>query len=60
MGIITGVLQMGLLGKTLDLMSFVFRTHVMNRLEAFGQLRKTIQASKRRFMAGDDDDAPRS
>ncbi len=60
MGIITGVLQMGLLGKTLDLMSFVFRTHVMNRLEAFGQLRKTLQASKRRFMAGEADDTSRS
>lgn len=60
MGIITGVLQMGLLGKTLDLMSFVFRTHVMNRLEAFGQLRNTLQVAKRRFMAGEDDDAVRS
>jgi len=60
MELITGILHMGLLGKTLDLVSFVFRTHVMNHLESFGALRKTLHASKRRFMAGDDNDAPRS
>ena len=60
MELITGILHMGLLGKTLDLVSFVFRTHIMNHLESFGALRKTLQASKRRFMAGDDNDAPRS
>ena len=60
MEIIVGILHMGLLGKTLDLVSFVFRTHVMDRLESFSQLGKTLRATKRRFMAGDDDDAPRS
>lgn len=60
MELITGILHMGLLGKTLDLVSFVFRTHVMNRLEAFGQLRKTLHEGKRRFMAGGDDESARS
>jgi AcrR family transcriptional regulator len=60
MEIITGVLHMGLLGKAVDLMSFVFRTHVMNHLDRFNGLRKTMGEGKRRFMAGDDDDAPRS
>lgn len=60
MELIVGVLNMGLLGKTLDLMSFIFRTHVMNRLEAFGQLRKTLKTSKRRFMAGGEDEPARS
>jgi AcrR family transcriptional regulator len=55
MEIVTGILHMGLLGKSLDLMSFVFRTHVMNHLERFSALKKAVSGSKRRFMAGEDD-----
>lgn len=48
--ILAGVLRLGLVGKALNLISFIFRTHVMNRLESFGKLRGTLAKGKRRFM----------
>lgn len=55
MEIVASILNHGLVGKTLDLVSFLFRTHIMSRLETFSELRKHMSISKRRFMAGDDE-----
>lgn len=55
MEIVASILHHGLVGKTLDLLSFLFRTHIMSRLETFGELRKHMAISKRRFMAGGDE-----
>jgi AcrR family transcriptional regulator len=55
MDIVASVLHHGLVGKSLDLLSFLFRTHVMNHLEKFGALRKSAGAAKRRFMAVGDE-----
>jgi AcrR family transcriptional regulator len=57
MQIVAGILQQGMVGKTLDLVSFIFRTHVMSRLETFRGVRHRLAASKRRFMTGHDDAA---
>jgi AcrR family transcriptional regulator len=50
MEIVASVLHHGLVGKTLDLLSFLFRTHVMSRLGTFGELRSHMAVAKRRFM----------
>lgn len=57
MEMLAGVLQLGLVGKALNLISFIFRTHVMNHLESFGYLHTTLRKGKRRFMDGNDDTA---
>jgi AcrR family transcriptional regulator len=51
MEIVASILHHGLVGKALDLLSFLFRTHVMSRLEMFGELRSHMAVAKRRFMA---------
>ncbi len=50
MEILIGVLQQGLVAKSLNLISFIFRTHVMNHLQSFGNLKGKLHKSKRRFM----------
>ena len=55
MEIVAGVLHHSLVGKALDLLSFLFRTHVMSRLDTFGELHKDLAISKRRFMADRDE-----
>lgn len=50
MEIIAGILHTGLVGKSLDLLTFIFRTHVMGRLQALGELREHLGRAKRRFM----------
>jgi AcrR family transcriptional regulator len=57
MEILVGVLKLGLVGKALNLISFIFRTHVMNHLERFSELSGTLQKTKRRFMEGEDDES---
>jgi AcrR family transcriptional regulator len=49
------VLQTGIIGKSLDLISFLFRTHINRSMEAFGEYARPWKKAKRRFMAGDDD-----
>ncbi len=55
MGIVATFLQQGLVGKGLDLMSFLFRTHIMSHLDSFAQFNETASKVKRRFMEGDDE-----
>lgn len=55
MEIVAGILAHGMVGKALDLLSFLFRTHVMSRLESFSAFGKRAAVSKRRFMAGSDE-----
>jgi AcrR family transcriptional regulator len=57
MEIVVGVLQAGLVGKSMDLLSFIFRTHVMGRLQSLGALRENLGRAKRRFMEGDHEPA---
>ncbi|MYN43598.1 TetR family transcriptional regulator [Pseudoduganella sp. FT93W] len=59
MEIVAGVLQAGLVGKLLDLISFIFRTHVIGRLQPLGDLRGPLGRAKRHFM-GDKDEPKRS
>jgi len=52
--IIAQLLMGGVIGKTLDMFSFLFRTHVlnhMNSLDMFMQQPELV-AAKRRFMEG--------
>lgn len=51
MELLVGVLHLGLVGKTLNLISFIFRTHVMSRLDSFGDLSGKLHKAKRHFMA---------
>lgn len=55
MEIVAGVLQSGLVGKSLDLLSFIFRTHVIGRLQPFGDMREQQGRVKRHFMGAKDD-----
>jgi AcrR family transcriptional regulator len=55
--ILVGVLQLGLVGKALNLISFIFRTHVMTHLERFSELSGALHKKKRRFMEGEDDES---
>jgi AcrR family transcriptional regulator len=59
MDIVASILHHGLVGKTLDLLSFLFRTHVMSRLDTLSELHEHMAISKRRFMA-DGDETERS
>ena len=45
MGIVATFLQQGLVGKGLDLMSFLFRTHIMSHLDSFANSTKPPQRS---------------
>jgi hypothetical protein len=55
MEMIAVVLQAGLVGKSLDLMSFIFRTHILTHLDALKSVTQApdLVASKRRFMEGE-------
>lgn len=55
MEMIAVVLQAGLVGKSLDLMSFIFRTHILTHLDALKNVTQApdLVASKRRFMEGE-------
>ena len=50
MEIITNILHQGLIGKSLDLVSFLFRTHVMAHFDTFAETKTTAQSVKRQFM----------
>ncbi|MBS0372271.1 MAG: TetR/AcrR family transcriptional regulator [Proteobacteria bacterium] len=58
MEIVGGILHLGLIGKAFDLISFLFRSHVLSHLESFASLRQAAIATKRRFMAGSDETRP--
>lgn len=53
--IIAMVLQTAMIGKTLDLFSFLFRSQVSRHLEKLGEYATPWKKAKRRFMVGDDD-----
>ncbi len=62
--IIANILQQGLVGKSMDLISFLFRTHVMSHFDSFVSLfdtakdvtcSGTAKSAKRQFMGGDDE-----
>lgn len=55
MGIVATILHQGLVGHSLDLMSFLFRTHVMSHLDSFSEFTQTASTIKRQFMEGDDE-----
>lgn len=54
MDIIAAILHNGIIGKSFDLVSFLFRTHVMSRLDAFSdsiaESKKAGKFIKRRFL----------
>ncbi|KAG1665767.1 HTH-type transcriptional regulator UidR [Nymphon striatum] len=54
MEIIANILQQGMVGKSLDLISFLFRTHVMSHFDSFadatGNNTNESKVTKRRFM----------
>ena len=54
MGIITTILHNGVIGKSLDLISFLFRTHVMTHFDDFSnsikESKNVAKVVKRRFM----------
>ena len=47
------LLQTGMIGKTLDLVSFLFRSHLSRTLSMFGEYTKPWKKAKRRFMAAE-------
>ncbi|MCU7916055.1 MAG: TetR/AcrR family transcriptional regulator [Candidatus Thiodiazotropha sp. (ex Gloverina cf. vestifex)] len=53
--IIAMVLQTAMIGKTLDLFSFLFRSQVSRHLGKLGEYATPWKKAKRRFMEGDDD-----
>lgn len=55
MEIVAAILHLGLVGKSLDLMSFLFRTHIAGNLARWGRMRAEFGAAKRRFMAEGDE-----
>jgi len=55
MDIVAGILHNGLIAKSLDLLSFLFRTHVMSHIDSWNAARQVMAGSKRRFMAGCDE-----
>ncbi len=55
MGIVATILHQGLVGQSLDLLSFLFRTHVMSHLDSFAEFTNSSSSVKRRFMEGDDE-----
>ncbi len=54
MGIIANILHNGIIGKSLDLISFLFRTHVMSHFDDFSdsikESKNVVKVVKRRFM----------
>ncbi|MFZ1386954.1 MAG: TetR family transcriptional regulator [Thiolinea sp.] len=54
MEIITAILQTGMVGKLLDLVSFLFRTHIMAHADVLKDLTQApdLVSAKRRFMEG--------
>ena len=44
------ILQKGMVGHSLDLVSFLFRTHVMSHLDSFADLTSSAGKMKRQFM----------
>jgi len=55
MDMVAILLHQGLVGKSLDLLSFLFRTHIMSQLDSFSEFTNTASSVKRRFMEGDDE-----
>ncbi|MCU7928404.1 MAG: TetR family transcriptional regulator [Candidatus Thiodiazotropha sp. (ex Dulcina madagascariensis)] len=53
--IIAMVLHTGMIGKTLDLLSFLFRSRIYRHLEVLETHSSPWQKAKRRFMEGDDE-----
>ena len=54
MELVANLLQQGMVGKLLDLASFLFRTHLMSHLDSLKNLHQApdLAAAKRRFMEG--------
>ncbi|WP_298611449.1 TetR/AcrR family transcriptional regulator [uncultured Thiothrix sp.] len=54
MEIIANILQSGMVGKLLDLVSFLFRTHIMTHADLLKNMTQTpeLVTAKRRFMEG--------
>ena len=54
MELVANILQQGMVGKLLDLASFLFRTHIMTHMDSLKNLHQTtdLAAAKRRFMEG--------
>lgn len=54
MELVANILQQGMVGKLLDLASFLFRTHMMNHMDSLKNLHHApdLAAAKRRFMEG--------
>ena len=55
MKIIANILHQGMIGKSLDLISFLFRTHVMTHFDSIVDTKKTVKNIKRRFMSDNDE-----
>jgi len=58
LGLAVAMLKAGIANKILDIMVFLFRTHVLNNLGAFKEGMETVRSVKRKFMeashAGED------
>jgi AcrR family transcriptional regulator len=54
MELVANILQQGMVGKLLDLASFLFRTHIMSHVDSLKNLHQApdFAAAKRRFMEG--------
>ncbi len=54
MELAANILQQGMVGKLLDLASFLFRTHIMSHVDSWKSIREepALAAAKRRFMEG--------
>ena len=50
MVIIANILHQGMIGKSLDLISFLFRTHVMTHFDSLVKTKDTAKSIKRKFM----------
>ena len=50
MEIIASILHQGMIGKSLDLISFLFRTHVMSHFDNVVKTKETAKSIKRKFM----------
>ncbi len=57
MEIVSGILYQGLVGKSLDLISLIFRTHLMPQMDKWKDLNEVLDLAtvKRRFMEDGDD-----
>jgi hypothetical protein len=52
--IIATVLQTGMIGKALDLVSFLFRSQISRHFEKLSDYTTPWKQAKRRFMEGED------